>query len=103
MMITITSLSRLGSLSLAIAAAMLVPILSADNAEAKRGGGHGQGPSFVSEDFVVGKGTRGYSGFIPGGAYCDYVRTPNRKCVVTPSGDERCRIVNYTLTQTCFR
>lgn len=46
---------------------------------------------------------RGYSGFAGFGArryYCDYQRHPNRKCTVV-NGRERCRIVSWTLVQTC--
>lgn len=46
---------------------------------------------------------RGYSGFAGFGArryYCDYQRHPNRKCTMV-GGKERCRIVSWTLVQTC--
>lgn len=84
-----------------IAASVILPVMTATHAEAgRRGGG---GPSFVEKDFTVPKGARGHTGFIAGGAYCDYVRKPNRRCVITRSGAEKCTVVNYTLTQTCYR
>lgn len=45
---------------------------------------------------------RGYSGFVgPRNYYCDYVRYPNRQCVVDRAGRERCRIVGWRMVQRC--
>ena len=48
----------------------------------------------------------GYSGWagISNGRrnlYCDYIRVPNRECVVLKSGKERCQVTSWTLEQTC--
>jgi hypothetical protein len=48
--------------------------------------------------------TRGYSGFLrigPRNYYCDYQRIPNRQCTIDGRGNERCRIVSWTLKQSC--
>lgn len=49
---------------------------------------------------------KGYSGWAGIGngkrsLYCDYIRVPNRECVMLPSGKERCKVTSWTLTQTC--
>ena len=73
----------------------LSALLSANGAEAKGGK-----PHFV-QDYQFNKPMHGYSGR-SGEFYCDYVRLPNRKCIVDGSGREHCKIVNWTLRQTCY-
>ncbi|MFM1816158.1 MAG: hypothetical protein RLZ98_2853 [Pseudomonadota bacterium] len=85
----------------ALAVATIVPFVTADDADAR--GRRGGGDSFVEKDFVVPRGVKGYTGFIPGGAYCDYVRRPIRKCTYTRSGREICRVTGWNLTQACYR
>ncbi len=85
---------------MAMYAAMFVAVLAAalvapSTAEARRGYQY-----WTSEHAGP---VRGYSGFAGFGArryYCDYQRHPNRKCTVV-NGRERCRIVSWTLVQTC--
>lgn len=80
---------------IALAAAGIVMVGAAGGAEARRGYHY-----WTSEHAGP---VRGYSGFAGFGArryYCDYQRHPNRKCT-TVNGRERCRIVSWTLVQTC--
>lgn len=85
------------TISLGLAAlAGLAPLVAATGAEA-RGGGK---PHFV-QDYKFSRPMHGYSGRA-GEFYCDYVRLPDRKCVVDGSGRERCKVVGWTLRQTCY-
>lgn len=68
---------------------------AATNAEA-RGGAK---PHFT-QDYHFDKPMHGYSGRA-GEFYCDYIRLPKRKCTLTSSGRERCKVVGWTLRQTC--
>ncbi len=62
-----------------------------------RGGGRGH----YSQDFEFDGPKRGYEGQAPAGAaYCSYQRIPNRKCKWV-NGKEKCKIVSWTLRQTC--
>ncbi len=93
--------TRLFSICIAIASAALVPVLLASDAEAgKRGRGGGE---IYEKDFHVPRGTKGYSGFVPGGAYCDYIRRPKRVCYETRNGKRKCRMDGWILTQTCYQ
>ncbi len=88
--------TRAGLRAIAVLAPMaLAALLTAGVAEARRGYHY-----WSSEHAGP---VRGYSGFAGFGArryYCDYQRHPNRKCTVV-NGRERCRIVSWTLVQTC--
>jgi hypothetical protein len=88
-------LSKL-SLSLALAAAASVSLFASAGGAEARGGGK---PHFV-QDYQFKKPMHGYSGRA-GEFYCDYVRLPDRKCVVA-GGRERCKVVGWTLRQTCY-
>lgn len=81
------------ALSLAIVTG-LAALTGATGAEARGGK-----PHFV-QDYQFSKPMHGYSGR-SGEFYCDYVRLPNRKCVVS-GGRESCKVVSWTLRQTCY-
>lgn len=76
------------------ALAGLTASLGATDAQARGGKEH-----FV-QDYKFAKPMHGYSGRA-GNYYCDYVRMPDRQCAVV-SGVERCRVVGWTLRQTCY-
>jgi len=80
------------SMSLAAAATFALPFASVAEA---RGGK----PHFV-QDYHFKKPMHGYSGRA-GEFYCDYVRLPERRCAITAAG-ERCKVVGWTLRQTCY-
>ena len=44
---------------------------------------------------------RGYEGWVAPGYYCSYKRYPRRSCSYDRGGRERCRIIGWTLEQTC--
>jgi len=78
-------------------AALLAQVAAPDVAHAK----YRSGKKLIERHFVTDGPVKGYSGFA-GGYYCDYQRVPNRQCVVTASGGESCKIVNWTLKQVCY-
>lgn len=87
--------------SAALAAAVLAAVTAGGPAEAGK-----RGSSNWSEVNVEVPGpTKGYSGFVSFGgaksAYCDYQRHPNRQCSIDSRGRESCRIVSWTLKQSC--
>lgn len=84
------------TLALSLAAAAALPLLAGASAAEARGGK----PHYV-QDYQFKKPMHGYSGRA-GEFYCDYVRLPERRCAVTASGTERCRVVGWTLRQTCY-
>jgi len=88
-------------IAIAAAAAIIAPMATATDAEAKRGGGKGY---YYSESFNTRHAERGYEGFIGGkhSAYCSYRREPRRSCYVTRSGYERCKVVGWKLIQHCY-
>lgn len=93
-------MTRMLSTATLAAAAILAAAVAGSPAEAKKGG------STWSEVSVELPGpTKGYSGFYSFGgaksAYCDYQRHPNRQCTVDSRGRETCRIVSWTLKQSC--
>lgn len=79
------------------AAVMLAQVAAPDVSHAKPR----SGKQLIERSFTFKGPVRGYSGFA-GGYYCDYQRVPNRQCVITASGDESCKIVNWTLKQVCY-
>lgn len=84
------------ALTLAVtAAAATTAMIGATGAEARGGKEH-----FV-QDYQFAKPMHGYSGRA-GNYYCDYVRLPDRRCTVTAGGQERCKVVGWTLRQTCY-
>lgn len=84
------------TLSIAIAAvAAASAMIGATGAEARGG------KEIFVQDYQFKKPMHGYSGRA-GNYYCDYVRLPERKCVVSAGGRESCKIVGWTLRQTCY-
>jgi len=81
----------------AAAAVLLAQVAVPGVAEAKRG----HGTRVIEKHFETPGPVEGYSGFA-GSYYCDYQRIPNRKCVVTASRQESCKIVSWTLKQACY-
>lgn len=79
------------------AAALFAQVAAPDVAHA----GRGRGKHIIEQHYVMDGPGKGFSGFAAG-YYCDYQRIPNRQCVVTPSGRESCKIVNWTLKQVCY-
>lgn len=82
------------SFALAFIIAAATSFAAATPADAKGGK-----PHFV-QDYHFKKPMHGYSGRA-GEFYCDYVRLPERRCTLTATG-ERCRVVGWTLRQTCY-
>ncbi len=84
-------------LSLATATVILITAAAPDAAHAKRG----RGTHVIEKHFETRGPVKGYSGFA-GRYYCDYQRVPTRKCIITASGHESCKIVSWTLKQACY-
>ncbi len=87
----------------AIAAAALVAagsFVSATDAEAGRGGSS----QIYQQTYNFKQPMHGYEGPSPvlPSKYCTYKRFPQRKCFVTSSGGEKCKIVGWQLEQTCY-
>ncbi|MDX2287843.1 MAG: hypothetical protein NW217_03360 [Hyphomicrobiaceae bacterium] len=87
----------------AVAAAALIAagsVLSATTAEARRGGGS----EIYQQTYKFKQPMHGYEGPAPilSHKYCTYKRFPQRKCVITSSGREKCKIVGWELEQTCY-
>lgn len=80
--------------TLSLAAIALATLTGSQAAEARSAK-----PHYV-QDYHFKKPMHGYSGRA-GEFYCDYVRLPERRCTLTSSG-ERCRVVGWTLRQTCY-
>ncbi|MEQ1653804.1 MAG: hypothetical protein ABL897_15080 [Hyphomicrobium sp.] len=78
--------------SVAVAAAAL---LSGSPAEAG-----GRGKEVFVQDYKFSKPMHGYSGH-SGSYYCDYQRLPDRKCALDRNGNEKCKIVGWTLREMC--
>lgn len=83
---------------LAAAAATIAISFTATDAEAKRGGSTYKQWEFDSRHPI--KGFEGFSG--KPGTYCSYRREPERKCWLTRSGRERCKVVSWRLIQKCY-
>ena len=84
----------------ATAAAAFIPLIASTGAEAGKRGGY-----YYSETFRTKHPERGYEGFVGIGkrsAYCSYRREPDRRCYVTRSGRERCKVVAWKLIQHCY-
>jgi hypothetical protein len=86
--------SKIALLLTVTAAAGATVVLASNDAYARGGKEH-----FV-QDYKFNKPMHGYSGRA-GNYYCDYVRIPDRKCAVV-GGAERCKVVGWTLRQTCY-
>lgn len=88
-------LSKIALALAVLTAAGSTAMIGATGAEARGGKEH-----FV-QDYQFKKPMHGYSGRA-GNYYCDYVRLPERRCMVTAGGQERCKVVGWTLRQTCY-
>ncbi|MEM6496389.1 MAG: hypothetical protein AAF709_06660 [Pseudomonadota bacterium] len=86
-------------IAIAAATAVIAPLATATDAEAKRGG-----KSTYYETFNTRHAERGYEGFVGGrhNSYCSYRREPRRRCYISRSGYERCKIVGWRLIQHCY-
>jgi hypothetical protein len=78
------------------AVALVVPLLAAGAAEARRGV-----KPYYSESYETRGPVRGYEGYVAPDYYCSYKRFPNRECSVGKGGKQRCRVVSWRLEQTC--
>lgn len=56
---------------------------------------------YYSEEYDTKRPMRGYEGFLFPDHYCSYKRYPRRACSTDKRGRERCRVVGWTLQQTC--
>ncbi len=81
---------------LAVAAAVVAPMLIGTTAQAYRGV-----KPYYSESYTTRGPARGYEGWVAPDYYCSYKRYPNRECATDARGRERCRIVSWRLEQTC--
>ena len=77
--------------------ALVVPLLAAGAAEARRGV-----KPYYSESYETRGPVRGYEGYVAPNYYCSYKRYPNRDCSTDARGRERCRITSWRLEQTCL-
>ena len=72
-------------------AAVLVPFTMVTSAQAG-------GKDHYVQDYQFKKPMNGYTGR-QGAYYCDFVKLPNRKC---DANGNNCKIVGWTLRQTCY-
>jgi hypothetical protein len=86
-------------LSNAFAFAAAVAILAGASFFTSAANAGGAKDSYV-ETYTFSKPMHGFSGQT-GNYYCDYQRLPQRKCVITASGAESCKIVGWTLREMC--
>ncbi|MCB1505100.1 MAG: hypothetical protein KDJ47_09000 [Hyphomicrobiaceae bacterium] len=82
------------ALMLGVAASTM--LVSSGDAEAKRGG-----KGYYVQQYDVDRPLHGYEGHTFQGYYCSYKRFPKRVCTPTGNGGERCKIVGWTLEQSC--
>jgi hypothetical protein len=73
-------------------AAVLAALSMAATAEAG-----GRGKDYFVQDYQFKQPMNGFSGH-QGNYYCDFVKLPNRKC---DANGNNCKIVSWTLRQTC--
>ena len=88
------------TLSAAAAAhALTGAFATATDAEARKGGSRYQQWEYDTPHMV-----RGFEGFSGGplGRYCSYRREPDRRCRISRSGRETCKIVKWRLIQKCY-
>lgn len=93
-------MTRIFATAALAAAAILAAVTAGTPAEAGK-----RGSTWSEVNVEVPGPTKGYSGFVSFGgaksAYCDYQRHPNRQCSIDSRGRESCRIVSWTLKQSC--
>ncbi len=88
-----TSFTKTIAFALSAVAVAGAALVSGSPASAK-------GKEFFVQDYQFSKPMHGYSGH-SGNYYCDYQRLPQRKCVSTGNGTEKCTIVGWTLREMC--
>lgn len=59
------------------------------------------GSRVYTQTYEFDRPMHGYEGHVHPGRYCSYKRLPNRVCTPTANG-ESCKIVGWTLEQTCY-
>jgi len=95
-------LLRTGLCSAALLAIVLVPVLASTSADARS---RRSGSTYEEVQIETQGPVKGYSGSPVGAGisvFCDYQRIPNRQCTITASGQERCKVVSWTLKQYCY-
>jgi hypothetical protein len=83
------------AIALATAAVAAAALVTGSPAEAG-----GRGKEVFVQDYKFAKPMHGYSGH-SGSYFCDYQRLPDRKCSIDRNGNERCKIVGWTLREFC--
>ncbi len=83
--------------SIAAAFAVVAGAIAFGGGPANAAGG---AKEFFVQQYQLPKPMHGYSGF-SNNYYCDYQRQPNRVCTTKSDGTEKCRIVNWVLTEMC--
>jgi hypothetical protein len=86
----------LGFVCGAVLATALAGLLTATAVHARGGA-----KEFYVQDYQFDQPMSGYEGQA-GNYYCSYQRLPNRVCTTDQSGNERCKIVSWTLRQHCY-
>jgi hypothetical protein len=93
--------SAFRALTAAAAIAALGVVVTAGDAQARRGSGP---DNYVEWNFKTPSPVHGYSGWAGAGSrqFCDYRRIPDRKCTYTADGQSKCKVVGWTLQQYCY-
>ena len=91
--------TKLTLIAAAAAIAFAGTFATATDAEARKGGSRYQQWEYDTRHMV--KGFEGFSGG-PLGRYCSYRREPDRRCWITRSGYEKCKMVKWRLIQKCY-
>jgi len=100
---TANGLLKAGLCCGALLAVGLAPILASTSAEARKG--RSSGSTYEEVQIETQGPVKGYSGSPVGAGalvYCDYQRIPNRQCTMGLDGQERCKVVSWTLKQYCY-
>jgi hypothetical protein len=87
--------AKTGMLCGAVLASGLAGLLSTTAAEARGG------KEFYVQDYQFDQPMSGYEGQA-GNYYCSYQRLPNRVCSYDSNGNEKCKVVGWTLRQHCY-
>lgn len=92
--------TKLTLIALAAAVTLTGAFATATDAEANRGGSRYQ--QWQYDTRYMERGHEGFGGGSYGGQYCSYRREPDRRCWITRSGYEKCKIVGWRLIQKCY-
>lgn len=87
--------AKTGILCGAVLASGLAGLLSTTAAEARGG------KEYFVQDYQFDQPMSGYEGQA-GSYYCSYQRLPNRVCAYDSNGNEKCKVVGWTLRQHCY-